>query len=191
MKMFKWSLRVSSLVVVSVIILFAFAGGYVFAAFNIGSFNTTFNQALSNDVPNAPTGVTFTSADVQVASLTIPVSTGICTSTDSSTATAPDALAAASIFVCLNSVTSGYASTDSIQTITITWGPTAPVSTTYELTIYIGGATLSSVKAYVKTPSTLSTAASAMIAFDLTSGLVTSVSSLSVLVSQCSGTTCP
>jgi hypothetical protein len=182
------------LTVVIVILVGAGFLGYAFGtAFSIGSFSSTYNQSQASLSPSGPTGVTFTSANAQLASLTSPAATGQCTATDSSTSSSPDALTAGSTtFVCLNHIAAtGYAGTDTIEQATITWGTTASVSSTYELSIYIGGATSNPVRAYVGTPSSLLSSASAMITFDLTSGAITSVTSLTVIVSQCSGSTCP
>jgi hypothetical protein len=179
--------------VVATLMVLSRLAGYAYADYTIGQFTTTYNQGAGSLNPTAPTGVTFTSANTAFASQTNPVTTGSCTSADSSTPTSPDLLSISStIVVCLNArATTGYLATDEISQVTLTWGTTAPTSTTYELAIYFGGATAAPVKAYVKTPSTLSASAPAMITFDLTAAGVIDVSSMSVIVSQCSGSTCP
>jgi hypothetical protein len=75
--------------------------GYSFAAFTIGSFSNTFNQGGANLNPSPPTGVTFTSANAQLAASTSPASTGKCTSTDASTSSAPDPLSTTANNFCL------------------------------------------------------------------------------------------
>ena len=177
----------------AIIVIVAFSGGFAYAAFNLGSFSTTYNQGLSSEAPNPPAGVTFTSALVQMASFTTPATTSQCKTTDASSRTSPDALTnGTTSFVCLNSVAStGYASSDSIESVILTWGSAASANTVFELTAFIGGATGTPVKAFVETPASITTNASAMVTFDLVSGGVTSVTSVSVLVSQCTSTSCP
>lgn len=179
--------------VVAALLVVTFCVGYAFAAFTLGSFTSTFNEGGATYAPSPPAGVSFTSAGSSLASLTSPSSATKCTTTDSSASTTPGSLVSGGNFwVCVNSVaTTGYLASDTIYQSTITWSTTATASTTYELSVYFGGATSSPVNAYVRTPATLSSSATAMVTFDLTAGSVTSVTSVDVLVHQCAGSTCP
>ena len=179
--------------IVALFIAISFIGGVVLAAFTLGSFTNTYNEGGATYAPNPPTGVTFTSAGANLATLTSPSSATKCTATDSSTSSSPVSLVSGStVFGCLNSVaTTGYLAADTIEYATVTWSTSAPVSTTYEVSVYFGGATSSPVNVFVKTPATLSSSASAIVTFDLTSGSVSSVTSVDVLVHQCAGATCP
>ncbi len=188
----QWSWRTPFRTLVLFLAL-SFFVGYALAALTLGSFTNTYNEGGATYAPNPPTGVSFTSAGSSLASLTSPSSATKCTATDSSSSGSPGTLVSGvNFWVCLNSVvTTGYLASDSIYQATITWSTSAPTSTTYELSVYFGGATSSPVNAFVKTPATLSSSATAMVTFDLTSGGITSVTSVDVLVHQCVGSTCP
>ncbi|MEM0287634.1 MAG: hypothetical protein QXG05_05660 [Nitrososphaerota archaeon] len=178
----------------AVAVALSFTAGVAVAEFTIGSFTHTFNQAGSQLAPSPPPGVSFTSAGSNLAALTSPSSWGACTSTHHSIWRAPLSLTSGgNVFVCLNSVSGGYPAFDTIYQVTINWSTSAPANTIYELSIYYGGATSNPVQAYVKTPASASftSSATAMITFDMSSASVSSISSVDVIVSQCSGTTCP
>ncbi len=181
----------------------AMVAGFALASFSVVGFVTTFPQGGASAIPTVPAGVSPTSVVAIVATGGSVPSAGSCTATDASTAGAPDALVqAGNTIVCLNSIPiTGYLGGDNVETITFTWSCTAfvasctagaPASTIYELSIFIGGATPGGAKAFVRSPAwTAAASAQGVIAFDLTTAGVTSVSSVNVIVSQCSGATCP
>ena len=179
--------------VATIAAILSMVGGFALASFTLGGFSNAPLQSGSNNTPNPPTGVSFTSSYAQLASLTSPAATGKCTATDSSTSTVTDAMVSGStIFVCLNSVGgTGFLAPDTIEQATIAWSTAASASTVFELAIYFGGLTTSPVQAFVTTPATILATSSVLIAYDMTAGGKTSVSSVSVIVSQCTGTTCP
>ncbi|HEV2138335.1 MAG TPA: hypothetical protein VGR53_05805 [Nitrososphaerales archaeon] len=176
-----------------VFIALSFISGVALAAFTLGSFTATYNEAGAAYTPSPPTGVSFTNAGSNLAALTSPSSATKCTSTDASTSSSPGSLVSGSTtFGCVNSVAiTGYLVSDTIEYATVAWSTSAPVGTTYEVSVYFGGATSSPVNIFVKTPATMPSTASEIITFDLTSGGVTSVTSVTVIVHQCPGSTCP
>ncbi|HEV2226696.1 MAG TPA: hypothetical protein VGR56_07835 [Nitrososphaerales archaeon] len=178
---------------IGVFVALSFISGVALAAFALGSFAATYNEAGAAYTPSPPTGVSFTNAGANLATLTSPSSATKCTSTDASTSSSPGSLTSGSTtFGCLNSVAiTGYIVSDTIEYATVAWSTSAPVSTTYEVSVYFGGATLSPVNIFVKTPATISSTASEIITFDLTSGGATPVTSVTVIVHQCAGSTCP
>jgi hypothetical protein len=184
--------RFSSRLMMALIAL-SFISGAALAAFAMGSFTNTYNEAGAQYTPNPPTGLSFANAGANLAGLTSPSSATICTSTDSSSSSSPGNLASGTTtFGCINSVaTTGYLVSDTIEYATVTWSTSTPVSTTYEVSVFFGGATSSPMNIFVKTPSTLSSSASEILTFDLTSMGLTSVTSVTVLVHQCAGSTCP
>ncbi len=188
-----FSLRRFTFRVMGVLIALSFISGVALAAFTLGSFTATYNEAGAAYTPSPPTGVSFTNAGANLAALTSPSSATKCTSTDASTSLSPGSLVSGSTtFGCLNSVAvTGYLGSDTVEYATVAWSTSAPVSTTYEVSVFFGGATSSPVNIFVKTPATLSSTASEIITFDLTSGGVASVTSVSVIVHQCTGSTCP
>ena len=179
--------------VIGLLIALSFISGVALATFALGSFTATYNEAGAAYAPNPPTGVSFSNAGTNLASLTSPSSATMCTSTDASTSSSPGSLVSGSTtFGCLNSVAiTGHLASDMIEYATVAWSTGAPVSTTYEVSVYFGGATSSPVNIFVKTPAALSSTASEIITFDLTSGGVAAVTSVTVIVHQCAGSTCP
>ncbi len=191
-------LRWSALSVGVVVLIVGASAVAASAAFIIGGFALAPPQSAASVTPSAPAGVSYWSVYALFASLLNPSATAKCNATDSSTPTAPDGPLAggATVFVCLNNVpTTGYNANDVVEQATVNWTSVVPTNTTYELAISLSeGSGSLTTKAYVKTPATaLASTAFVMVTFDMTAAAVTSVTGITVIVSDCglSGSGCP
>ncbi len=186
----------------TVVAMLAMVGGFVVASFTIGPFTNAPSQgAASTSAPGLST-VSFPAENVTMASSTNkPVALGgACTATSSSTKALPTTLVSAggttvnTILYCLDSVTtSGFASGQLVQVLNVTWASTTAVSTEFEVNVFISATNNVQTTAYLETPGTVAAPGpSVEIVLDLPVASDTTVTSFTVLVSQCSAVgTCP
>jgi hypothetical protein len=185
----------------TVVAMLAMVGGFALASFTIGNFTNAPGQSGAGGTVGVATGVTFTSAQaISASSTSVPVAGASgCIAVDSSSALLPDSLTygaspGSNLPICVNAVAStGFTTGDTLYTWTITWSSSAPVSTTYEIAIYISATHDVQTSYFVKTPSSITSGdiANAVLGLDMTVASDTAVNSYSVIVSQCAGSTCP
>ena len=192
-------IRRSSVYVATIAAMLAMVGGFALASFSIGSFTNAPGQSGAGGTVGVATGVSFTSAQAVLASATSVPAVGGCLAADASAANTPDPLTYAAspggnLPVCVNGVAlTGFGAGDTLYTWTIAWSSSAPLSTTYEVAVYISATHTVQTSYFVKTPSTITSGdvANAVLGLDMTAASDTAVNSYSVIVSQCAGSTCP
>lgn len=197
-----------SIRMVTAVAILALIAGFALASWTSGGFAGTYGQGgFTASGTTALQGTSATSALViQASSSSVPPSGTTCTAPATGASTTLSQTTSTAICLVTVTPTAG----DNIQTITFTWsctlvsstctpsGSNAPASTVYELNVYIGATTAEQTVVYITTPAWSGTTgtlnAVGVIALDLTAASDTSVGSINVLVTQCTGSTvstCP
>lgn len=161
--------------------------GFTLGSLVIGTFSSTSQQTAAYGIPSAPPGVAWVSAEAQLVTPTSAPVTGSCTAPNLGTVAAPTALAQGTTTpICLSTSVDGFATSDLVFALNISWGPTAATSTTFQVQIAIDVTGSSDVlaTAYVQTSPTITTSEQAIFALDLSQSSVTSVTEFSALVTQ-------
>lgn len=162
--------------------------GFTLGSLVIGSFSSTSQQTAAYGVPSAPPGISWVSAEAQLVTPTSVPETGSCTTSNLGTALAPTALVnGAATAICLSTSAGGFATSDLVFALNISWNTSAAVNTTFKVQIAIDVTPTANdvlVTSYVKTSTTITTSEEAVFALDISQSTDTSVTEFSALVTQ-------
>jgi len=162
--------------------------GFTLGSLVIGSFASTSQQTAAYGVPTSPAGVSWVSAGAQLVTPTSPPETGSCTVSNLGTLATPTALTnGVTTPICLSTSAGGFATSDIVFALNISWNASATVNTTFKVQVAIDVTPTANdvlVTSYVKTSLTITTSEQAIFALDISQSSDTSVTEYSALVTQ-------
>ena len=164
------------------------SSGFAAGAFLIGTFGSVPNQAAAQGAPQAPPGVTFVLAQAEVVGAGTTPATGACTASNLGTVATPTALTdGTNTGICLSTSATGFAGGDLMYVLELSFGPTAALSTQFQVQIGVGvtpSANSVTAVSVVETSATITNYENATYALDLAQKGDTSIVQFSLLVTQ-------
>jgi hypothetical protein len=157
-------------------------------SFVIGSFATAPPQSAAGGIPNAPPGVSFVYAEVQLVNASTIPAAGSCNASNLGTSASPTALTnGTTTGLCMNTASGGFSTSDYMWSLELGWNSSAAASTVFRIQVVIAvtpAANDLSITSYVKTSASLTPPEFAVYGLDMTKAGDTSIQQYSVLVTE-------
>jgi len=167
----------------------ALSAGFAVGSLTFGAFGFSPHQAGASGVPaSPPSGISFPLAEGILVSATSVPAEGACATSNLGTNVTPTALTNGSnTTICLSTHAGGFALGDIVYILDVSWNSTAPLSTVFEVQVYMGVVPTTNsftATAYVKTSASITAFEGATLALDMTQTGDTGPTGFSVLVTQ-------